>query len=231
MSGRAREILIPPLAAGLIRSLYATLRIEFRNREVVQRLRADGKNYIHAFWHGRLLLMPYSYSGKGITLLISKHGDGELLARAMQRFGFDTTRGSTSEGAVESFKALVRKARAGFDIAFTPDGPRGPRYSVTAGPIQLARMTGLPIVPVAFAARNKKEFASWDRFQLPAPFTRAVFQYGEPILVPHDSKAAAQEQFRLRLERELGGMNARLDAELGDNTMMEELRARGMAVA
>lgn len=160
MAGRLREICIPPLAAGLIRSLRATLRVEFRNREVVRRLRADGKNYIHAFWHGRLLLMPYSYSsegsGKGITILISKHGDGELIARTMQRFGFDTTRGSTNEGAIESFKALVKKARAGFDIGYTPDGPRGPRYSVTAGPIQLARMTGLPIVPVAFSARKKK---------------------------------------------------------------------------
>ena len=156
MAGRLREICIPPLAAGLIRSLRATLRVEFRNREVVQRLRADGKNYIHAFWHGRLLLMPYSYSGKGITILISKHGDGELIARTMQRFGFDTTRGSTNEGAIESFKALVKKARAGFDIGYTPDGPRGPRYTVTAGPIQLARMTGLPIVPVAFSARKKK---------------------------------------------------------------------------
>ncbi len=156
MSGRVREALIPPLAAGLIRSLRATIRLEFRNREAVERLRADGKNYIHAFWHGRLLLMPYSYSGKGITILISKHGDGELIARTMRRFGFDTTRGSTNESAVESFKALVRKARAGFDIGYTPDGPRGPRYSVTAGPIQLARMTGLPIVPVAFAARKKK---------------------------------------------------------------------------
>ena len=156
MAGRARELLIPPLAAGLIRSLRATLRIEFRNRAAVDRLRAEGKNYIHAFWHGRLLLMPYSYSGQGITILISKHGDGELIARTMQRFGFDTTRGSTNEGAVESFKALVKKARAGFDIGYTPDGPRGPRYTVTAGPIQLARMTGLPIVPVAFAARKKK---------------------------------------------------------------------------
>lgn len=177
MSGRVREALIPPLAAGLIRSLRATIRLEFRNREAVQRLRADGKNYIHAFWHGRLLLMPYSYSGqrpdmnsgKGITILISKHGDGELIARTMRRFGFDTTRGSTNEGAVESFKALVRKARAGFDIGYTPDGPRGPRYSVTAGPIQLARMTGLPIVPVAFAARKKKNLRAGIISNCPPP--------------------------------------------------------------
>jgi hypothetical protein len=160
MSGRLRDSLIPPLAAGFIRGLKSTLRLEWRGREIVEKLRAEKRPYIHAFWHGRLLLMPYAYFGDKITILISKHGDGELIARTMRRFGHESTRGSTSAGSVEAFKELVRKARDGYDIGYTPDGPRGPRYSSTAGPIQLARMTGLPIVPVTFSARKKKSSAA-----------------------------------------------------------------------
>ncbi len=229
MASRLRERILPPLAAGLIRLLRATLRVEWRNAEVVERLRAAERNYIHAFWHGRLLLMPYSYTGKRITILVSKHGDGELIARTMARFGFDCTRGSTTTGAVEAFKELVLKARDGWDIGYTPDGPKGPRWRATAGPVQLARMTGLPIVPVAFSAKRRKIFASWDRFLLPAPFTKAVFAYGEPLEVPRDADPEAQEQLRLKLERALGLLNARLDAEFGDPFMREELQGRGIA--
>ncbi len=172
MSGRLRDALIPPLAAGFIRALKSTLRIEWRGREIVEKLRAEKRPYIHAFWHGRLLLMPYSYLGEKITILISKHGDGELIARTMQRFGYETTRGSTSTGSVEAFKELLRKARDGYDIGYTPDGPRGPRYSSTAGPIQLARMTGLPIVPVTFSARKKKSSAAGTTSCCPSPSRR-----------------------------------------------------------
>ena len=228
MAGRWRERVIPPLAAGLIRLIYATLRVEWRGRERVEELHAAGRHYIHAFWHGRLLMMPYSYRGSRITILISKHGDGELIARAMARFGFETTRGSTTTGAVEAFKELVRKAREGFDIGYTPDGPKGPRWTSTGGPIQLARMTGLPIIPVTFASRRRKVFASWDRFELPLPFTRAVFAYGEPIEVPRDADAVAQEALRVKLERELGQLTARLDEEFGHPEMRTELRARGI---
>ncbi|MFQ5701220.1 MAG: lysophospholipid acyltransferase family protein [Acidobacteriota bacterium] len=204
--------LLPPAAALLIVILRGTMRVQRVGIEQVERFREAGEPYIHAFWHGHLLLMPYSYVGPGIVILISAHQDGELIARTMRWFGHASARGSSTSGGVSALRAAVRALRGGSDVGITPDGPRGPRHVVQAGVIQAARMGGAPIVPVVFRASRCKVFSSWDRFIVPYPFSRGVFVYGEPVRVPRDAGPGEIEVLRALLERRLGELEDRARA-------------------
>ena len=148
--------LVPFLGYGIIRILGWTMRIRVLNAGTVEAFRQKGQNVIVAFWHGRQLMMPLAYAGKKITILISRHRDGELIARTVGYFGFHAARGSTTRGGAGALRSLVRSARAGGDLGVTPDGPRGPRHVVQPGVVELAKLTGCPIIPLAFGASKKK---------------------------------------------------------------------------
>lgn len=139
------------LASIFIRVLHATLRVRHVNAENVERER----QYILAFWHAHLLLMLHSTYRKPIAVMSSRSKDGEYVARVFDWYGVDSVRGSSSRGAGAALRGLIREARAGKNIVFTPDGPRGPARIAKDGVVYAARTTGLPIVPVAFAAKKK----------------------------------------------------------------------------
>ena len=149
--------LIPPLASIWIRLTRATMRIRRENFGVLGDLSRSGRPFILAFWHGRMFLMPYSYTGTGVTILISEHRDGEYISRTMERFGFATARGSSTRSGAIGLREILRALQRGRDAAFTPDGPRGPREMVQPGVIAAARLSGAPIVPLTFAC-SKKNF-------------------------------------------------------------------------
>lgn len=201
--------LVPRLASGLVRCLRATMRLRCEGREGLEALRAQGRAYIHAFWHGHLLMMPYAYPGGRIAILISEHRDGEYIARTMHRFGHTTVRGSSTSGGASALRGAVRKAREGFDLGFTPDGPRGPRHVVQMGVIAAARLTGLPIVPVAFGASRPRVMGSWDGFLVPRLFSRGVFVYGAPMNVPATAGESDMEAARAALETRMRSIAAR----------------------
>jgi len=207
--------LVPRVAALWIRTLRMTLRIRHVGREALDELEARDQRYIHAFWHGRLLLMPYSYRAGRITILISQHRDGEFISRTMERFGFQTTRGSTTRGGARGLLAAVRRMREGFDLGITPDGPKGPRQKVQAGVIEAARLSGFPIVPVSFSAHPARELGSWDGFLIPRPFGRGVFVYGAPMSIPRRASPEEREKLRGELEAELNRLTERADREVG----------------
>lgn len=209
---RLGVLLVPPLASFLIRLTRRTMRVRHVGRDVLQRVRAGGRPYIHAFWHGHLFLMPYSYEGPGISILISAHTDGELIARTMGWFGHQSIRGSTTSGGAAALRQAVRAVRDGRDLGFTPDGPRGPRHQVQMGVIQAARLGRAPIVPVAFAASRCRRLGSWDRFVVPWPFSRGVFVYGEALEVPSGASLQEMETARRELESRLNEATARAEA-------------------
>lgn len=176
--------LVPTIAKGIIKLLASTMKIETLHEERVRPFWDNDERFILAFWHGRLLMMPLCYKGKRIKLLISQHKDGELLAKAMERFGYSAIRGSTTRGGAQAMREMVKAIReSDSDIAITPDGPRGPRHVVQDGVIALARLSGVPIIPVTFGSSKKKVFGSWDTFNLPYPFSRGAFLWGEPFYV------------------------------------------------
>lgn len=195
--------LLPVPATWLVKAICATLRVHVLRGHVEQTVWARRRNVIYAFWHGHLLYLMYRYRGSGVRILVSQSQDGEVLSRILLRFGLPTIRGSSSHGGRRSLLELVRQARAGASAGIAPDGPRGPRHHAQMGIITLARLTELPIIPVAVGARWKIEFQSWDRFLLPLPGSRLVVAYGEPVVVPSDADSALVEEKRQELEGKL----------------------------
>jgi lysophospholipid acyltransferase (LPLAT)-like uncharacterized protein len=204
--------LLPPVVYLFLVLLRATVKIEHANREAVDRLWQKGENIIACFWHGRLLAMPFAYKGNKGKVLISRHRDGEFIARVISYFGVGTVRGSyRKEGSVSSVREMLSEIGQGTDLGITPDGPKGPRYQVKQGIIELARLTGRPIVPVTYSASKKKVFSSWDRFVLPYPFSKILFVWGDPLFVARDARGASLEQRRLDLEEGLVALTEKAD--------------------
>ena len=200
--------IIPPIAAAIVRLLAFSMKFETVHPERADPFWRDNKRMILAFWHGRLLMVPFCYFGKGIKTLISRHGDGEILARVMERFGHESIRGSTTHGGAMAMREMI-KALKNYDIALTPDGPLGPKHKVQDGVIALAKSTGVPIVPVTFSATKKKIFRSWDSFLLPYPFSKGVFLWGEPLYIKKDDDL---EEKKLELEKQMIEMKDYVDS-------------------
>ncbi len=187
---------VPWLAAVLIRLLYLSLKVEFIKNSTLLEKWKEQENFLLITWHEQILMMPKGYHGPGVKLLISRSKDGELLARAMRHFGYDAVRGSSSRGGRAAFREMLALAREEVDIAITPDGPRGPRRELKDGVLQLAKLSGRGVVPVAFVCSCGHRFASWDRFLCPYPFSRAIYSYGPPV---YFKKGEEIDDFRGRL--------------------------------
>jgi lysophospholipid acyltransferase (LPLAT)-like uncharacterized protein len=188
--------------------LRMTMRITIIGGEIPQAYHDHGEGMIGVFWHARLLLPIFGYKGKGVHVLISSHGDGEIIASVMSKFGQSTVRGSSSKGGKEALKEMMRLAKENRDILITPDGPRGPAEVVKGGVATLACLTGRPVVPMASSCSRGKRMASWDRFLLPYPFSRGVIVWGEPL---SRLEGEEPEAFRQRIEAALKETTARAD--------------------
>ena len=207
------------LAGGLF---LRTLRASWRIRETPKRLvftrrdaRTEGAGTIYVVWHSRILLSVATQKGSRAHVLISQHGDGEYIARTAHHMGFETVRGSSTRGGARALIDIVKLLRAGKDVAFTPDGPRGPRCKVQPGCIVAAAKSGASIVPVGMNCGRKKRLRSWDRFMLPGLFTRVAVRFGEPYTLPkrmteEETTAACQH-----LEAVLIDLDAQVAADLG----------------
>lgn len=158
--------LLPPVGAAAIRGIACSMRFSTRGHEAVDALYREGRHIILAFWHSQQLMIPFGYRGAGSHVLISRHGDGEIIARIIARFGHEAVRGSSTRGGAGALRALIKVGRSGRDVVVTPDGPKGPRHVAKLGIIHLARATGLPIVPLAFACSKKNSsragIATWS---------------------------------------------------------------------
>jgi lysophospholipid acyltransferase (LPLAT)-like uncharacterized protein len=165
--------------------------------------RADGERFLYAFWHEVLLLPAYFYGRRNVAVLISEHRDGQLIANACRHLGYGLVRGSLGRaGAVRALREMLRVGRTSH-LAFTPDGPRGPRRQVQPGLVFTASRTGMPIVPAGMAFRRPWRLRSWDRMALPRPWSSAVCVTGTPIRVPADADRDVLEEFRRRVEQEM----------------------------
>ena len=203
-------------AALLVRGLGATWRIDRSATRAWERELAAGARCIFAFWHARMLPLVYTHRGRGVVVLVSRHRDGEWIARLIERLGFGTVRGSSTRGGEEAMRGLLSAAARHPMLAFTPDGPRGPAERVKPGVVWLASRTGLPVIPVATAASRAHVFRSWDRFRVPLPFARVHVAYGDPIAVPPGADDAALERARLEVERGIRDLTAATAQRAGE---------------
>ena len=161
--------LLPRVIHAFVRTLYATLRVRHAHADRITDLNEGGKHYVLAFWHGQLLLMFFTKHKKPINVMSSLHRDGEISARTQERFGAEVIRGSSSKGGANALRQMIRIAETGHNLAFTPDGPRGPRAVAQMGVVLAAQATGYPILPVALIAKKKRHSAPGTASRSPIP--------------------------------------------------------------
>jgi len=166
-----------------INLLCRSLRVEIRNKENIEKLRKENKNFIIAFWHETMLLPWYLHRNERIAALISKSKDGDLLAKLLRKWNYQVIRGSSSSGGDVALSIMVDYAKNNNSIAITPDGPRGPAKKLKAGAVITAKKSGLPLILVGTAYMKKRELKNWDKFQVPSFFTKANIVYSEPVYV------------------------------------------------
>lgn len=177
-----------------------TTRIYWFKTDEAKALEENGKGLIYAIWHNQQLFLLYPYRGQKIAPLISKSSDGEYIARCLPHFGMIAVRGSTSKGGARALIKLLQAAREGYRPMLTPDGPRGPIYTVQPGILFLAKKTGLPIIPVGAALSHKIKVGSWDRMRVPLPFGKTALTYGKAVWVKDEAdfdRAAKELQAQL----------------------------------
>ncbi len=187
----------------LIRAIGSTLRYEVEGDDPRAKIWGSGQTPIFAIWHDRIFASTYFMRNDGIVVLTSKSFDGEYIARFLTKFGFGTVRGSSSRGGVRGMVEMIRLIRAGLPMAFTVDGPRGPRYEVKSGPVVLAKKTGNPIVPFVIECERAWRVKSWDRLQIPKPFSRARVFYTEPVHVDPEGDDEGIEAKRSEVQAKL----------------------------
>lgn len=154
-------------------------------------------------WHNRLLFFPAVFPAgvrRKTVAVVSASRDGQYIADLIKCFGLRSARGSSSRGGMNAQLEAARALREGNHVSFTPDGPRGPRYQMSKGPIHLAAMHSTAVVPVTVNASRYWECRSWDRFQIPKPFSTLTVVLGEPIFIPHDPDAETLEIYRKKVE-------------------------------
>ncbi len=200
------------LIGWIVISLWSrSIRVRFVNKVVPERLQAEGKNFIFAFWHGRQFLLFHHHRRSGVVIPASESRDGEIQAGILRRFGFEVVRGSSKRRGDRAALGLVDGLRKGKTVAIAVDGPRGPIFEVKQGVTYLAGKLNKPIVPVSTSARRFWVFEKmWDRYLLPVPFSKGVIVYGEPIVV-HSNDEAELESKRKELADALNSVMKKAD--------------------
>ena len=204
------------LIAIYARLVWCTGRWQIEGREHLLRHVDRGRPTLAAFWHGRILVMPFAWHDRApFHMLISSHIDGRLIAGAVNHFGIDCIAGSSSEGGGAALRSMLRHLKAGDGVGITPDGPDGPAMRAKPGIAVAAHLSHATVLTVTYATRWRRILGSWDRFHLPLPFSRGVMIYGEPIEVANDADPAAIEACRVLIEQRLNAITAEADRRMG----------------
>lgn len=220
------------LVAQYVRLVHATSRWDVRGDLAPRNFWSAGEPFILAFWHGRLLMMPYCWNRDvPINMLISQHIDGQLIARAVGHFGIETVAGSSSKGGTAALRAILKALKSGECVGFTPDGPRGPRMRASVGIVNAAKLAAVPIVPCAYGTTRRRVLRSWDRFAIALPFSRGVFLWGEPIEIPRDADDKAIEAARRKVEERLNSLTREADLLCGTTPVDPAPEADDSAIA
>jgi lysophospholipid acyltransferase (LPLAT)-like uncharacterized protein len=199
-----------------IRIVYRTTIWQIEGSEWPRRLRAEGKPFILAFWHGRLLMIPMAWQRLApMHMLISAHPDGQIIADAVTYFGVDSIAGSSSRGGSAALRTMLKRLKQGDCVGITPDGPRGPAMTASTGIINVARLAQVPIVPITYATSRRRLLATWDCFHLPWPFGRGVYLWGEPIAIAGALDGQGLERARLLVETRMADMVREADRRVG----------------
>lgn len=189
-----------------IRVIGSTIRYTVEGWENFEAIENAGKLPIYAFWHDRIFAGTYFFRNRGIAVITSQSKDGEYIARFIQRLGYGSIRGSSTRGGVGALVEMIKAMRNGHPTAFTLDGPKGPRYEAKPGAVLLAKKTGNPLMPFVVECARFWTVGSWDKLQIPKPFTRARLIIDEPIYVEADADESGVQSKLRELQLSLDAM-------------------------
>jgi lysophospholipid acyltransferase (LPLAT)-like uncharacterized protein len=198
------------LGALAFRLLARTWRVDWSGVAALERSIARGDGCIYALWHACLPALTVTHRDRGVATLISRHRDGELVARIVERLGYRAARGSSTRGGEGGLKGMIDFAKEGRLLAVTPDGPRGPAEVLKPGVVAIASASGQPVWAIAAAASSTWILASWDRMRIPRPFARVILAAAGPFAVPRELEGADAERWRVRIEDALREVTARV---------------------
>ncbi len=183
-----------------------SLRVERVDAEQLDRLREEGKNYVVAFWHGSMLVGWFLHrpqKGETVSALVSQSKDGEYLSAILEKWKYTMIRGSSHIGGREAMQLMIDAVGKGSSLAITPDGPRGPFHEMKMGAVRTAQMTHVPLIVVGIASERKRILRSWDKFEVPLPFSRVAAMYSPPIDIPAELNGGPLDEFKCDIERQL----------------------------
>lgn len=198
------------LGGWLLRMLGITWRVRVYGRECLLARPAGSAPVVYTLWHGQMLPLLWAHKAR-TGVIVSEHKDGEIIARIIALFGLFGVRGSSSRGGTRALLESVQVVRQGTDMAFTPDGPRGPRHSFAPGALMLSNRAQVPLVTITGFVDRKWQLKSWDGFEIPKPFARITVLYGEPRMVDApDARAAAERaaEFQQYMQQDLAHVAA-----------------------
>jgi len=213
--------------ASYVKLVHLTCRFSQRRADIPERFWADDDTFICATWHGQnIILPPFWHNWRTLKILVSKHGDGEIIAKVCGYLGLGTIRGSGApkgkvekskdKGGAAALRAMVRALQHGASIGLTADMPPGPHRVAGLGIVTMARLSGRPIVPIAATTRARLVLGNtWDKFTIPLPFNRGAVVWGDPIYVPRDVDPEALEGYRKQVEDALNQLTGEADAMVG----------------
>ena len=183
--------------------LCKSLKVTFKNKEVINNQVNQNRNFVLAFWHGQMLLAWYLHRNKNFTALISKSQDGDLLEKILKHWKYNVIRGSSSNGGEVALGIMVDYARNNETVVITPDGPRGPINKMKAGAVITAKKSRTPLILFGIGYKKKRVLKSWDKFEIPKFFSEAKAVYSDPVYVNSDLSFAETSELILNCEQKL----------------------------
>jgi lysophospholipid acyltransferase (LPLAT)-like uncharacterized protein len=199
----------------IIRIVCGSLRWEEIDWSTLETIHREGKRFIVAFWHGRIFPGAYAFRNRGIVVMTSQNRDGEYIARVIRRFGYGVARGSSTRGSRGAIVEMLRQMELDRDVAFTLDGPLGPRYVAKPGAAYVARKSGNAVLPFSVSVEKKWVLRSWDHFVIPVPFSRAFLKLGIPIYVDENATDAEIESAETKIQNSLNELQRLTDSRWG----------------
>lgn len=195
-------------------------RVKRVNSRYIDDWKNQGRNYVIAFWHGSMFvgwLLHKPLPNESISALVSQSNDGAYLSAVLERWRYRMIRGSSHVGGKEAMQLMTDAVSNGSSLAITPDGPRGPRHEMKMGAVRVAQKTNVPLFLAGIAVKNKRHLKSWDKFEVPMPFTSVVVTYSEPLIVPPELANERLDKFKLDIQLKLRELTEEAERIVMDN--------------
>jgi lysophospholipid acyltransferase (LPLAT)-like uncharacterized protein len=212
---RLKIAIISSMGYWIIRIICGSLRWEKIDWSNLESIHHEGRRFIVAFWHNRIFLGTYAFRNRGIVVMTSQNRDGEYIARVIQRFGYGAARGSSTRGSRGAIVEMLQCLKENRDVAFTMDGPLGPRYVAKPGAAYVARKSGNAVLPFSVSVEKQWVIGSWDRFIIPKPFSRAFLLLGTPIYINKGATAEEIKRVEAKIQSSLEDLQERTDTHWG----------------